>query len=471
MMALELGPARCKARKLYPCHSCSRGCSDVRAAACSPVARPPLDPTHCSQGLNFVAALLLLVCREAADTAGSVVPDAPVRGEEAAFWLLVAMMERIQYIDLYARDLVGCQVELRVLEGLLQDKLPKLAHHFEAMGCPLAMLTTDWFLCAYSKVVPAETAVRIWDCLFAEGAKVLFRVALVFFGEAEKELLAMDNAGEALQLLKARAGDAHDADALLQEAFGHAPAVLRRVLPAALTPKWLGGGVGSLPMRRINEARALGQIDVEREMAEVREERAEYRRKAEEERRKQQEANLALREAQVESRKVEAGMRKAPPPRASPTHNLRYSDNMDSKDGSPRPSPSGVADRDTARVAGGGGAGPSRQPSSSSTSGLTQLVEAKREAQEAAARERAAAEEARNRAALAEARAQSMQSELAALQERLARAEGAGGEVEGDAHRAAPPQPPPLAGPPPPRDSVRAERPVHPRQSWTDAIL
>merc|ERR1712216_1021659 len=36
---------------------------------------------------------------------------------------------------------------------------------------------------------------------------------------------------------------------------------------------------------------------------------------------------------------------------------------------------------------------------SSSTSGLTRLVEAKHEAQEAAARERAAAEEARNRAA------------------------------------------------------------------------
>ena len=63
---------------------------------------------------------------------------------------------------------------------------------------------------------------------------------------------------------------------------------------------------------------------------------------------------------------------------------------------------------------------------SSSTSGLTRLVEAKHEAQEAAARERAAAEEARNRAALAEARAQTMQSELAALQEQLAQAEGAG---------------------------------------------
>ena len=71
--------------------------------------------------------------------------------------------------------------------------------------------------------------------------------------------------------------------------------------PTRQRPKWLCGGVGSLPMRRINEARALGQIDVEREMAEVREERAEYRRKAEEERRKQQEANLALREAQVET--------------------------------------------------------------------------------------------------------------------------------------------------------------------------
>ena len=69
-------------------------------------------------------------------------------------------------------------------------------------------------------------------------------------------------------------------------------------------------------------------------------------------------------------------MRKAPPPRASPTRERLDSGNMGSKGGSPRPSPPGVADRDTARVAGGGGAGPSRQQSSSSTSGLTQLVEA-----------------------------------------------------------------------------------------------
>ena len=82
--------------------------------------------------------------------------------------------------------------------------------------------------------------------------------------------------------------------------------------PTRQRPKWLCGGVGSLPMRRINEARALGQIDVEREMAEVREERAEYRRKAEEERRKQQEANLALREAQVGHR---PGSRKCKIPR------------------------------------------------------------------------------------------------------------------------------------------------------------
>ena len=41
-------------------------------------------------------------------------PSASVHGEEAAFWLLSALVERVQYDDLYAEHLLGCQVGFRV---------------------------------------------------------------------------------------------------------------------------------------------------------------------------------------------------------------------------------------------------------------------------------------------------------------------------------------------------------------------
>ena len=58
-----------------------------------------------------------------------------------------------------------------MLEGLLHDKLPRLAEHLDAIKCDLKTLATDWFLCAFARSLPAETTCRVWDALYAEGGK------------------------------------------------------------------------------------------------------------------------------------------------------------------------------------------------------------------------------------------------------------------------------------------------------------
>ena len=62
-----------------------------------------------------------------------------------------------------------------MLEGLLHDKLPRLAEHLDAIKCDLKTLATDWFLCAFARSLPAETTCRVWDALYAEGGKVCVR--------------------------------------------------------------------------------------------------------------------------------------------------------------------------------------------------------------------------------------------------------------------------------------------------------
>lgn len=37
------------------------------------------------------------------------------------------------------------------------------------------MIASKWFICIFAEVLPAETVLRIWDCVFAEGYKVLAR--------------------------------------------------------------------------------------------------------------------------------------------------------------------------------------------------------------------------------------------------------------------------------------------------------
>ena len=47
--------------------------------------------------------------------------------------------------------------------------------------CCLQEVTRSWFSSLFCTALPAETAVRIWDVLFLEGPKILFRVALALF--------------------------------------------------------------------------------------------------------------------------------------------------------------------------------------------------------------------------------------------------------------------------------------------------
>ena len=61
------------------------------------------------QGLNYVAALLLLV----------------MKTEEDAFWMLAVLLENVLVNDCYSSNLSGCHVEQRVFKDLLKKKCPR----------------------------------------------------------------------------------------------------------------------------------------------------------------------------------------------------------------------------------------------------------------------------------------------------------------------------------------------------------
>lgn len=61
------------------------------------------------QGLNYVAALLLLV----------------MKTEEDAFWMLAVLLENVLVNDCYTSTLTGCHVEQRVFKDLLAQKCPR----------------------------------------------------------------------------------------------------------------------------------------------------------------------------------------------------------------------------------------------------------------------------------------------------------------------------------------------------------
>ncbi|KAH9544382.1 hypothetical protein CY35_13G116300 [Sphagnum magellanicum] len=116
-------------------------------------------------GMNFVAAMLLLV----------------MKTEEDAFWMLAVLLENVLFNDCYAENLYGCHVEQRVYKDMFKKKFPRLATHLENIEFDVSLVTTEWFLCLFAKSLPSETTMRVWDVMFNEGANTLCLVALAIF--------------------------------------------------------------------------------------------------------------------------------------------------------------------------------------------------------------------------------------------------------------------------------------------------
>ncbi|KAI8112700.1 hypothetical protein M9434_004021 [Picochlorum sp. BPE23] len=202
------------------------------------------------QGMNYVASMLLLALEY---------------DEEAAFWTMCCLIghdsrDGILYHDLYANNLSGCHVEMRSLDMLVESKLPKLAKHMKGLECGMTMLATEWFLCLFSTTLPAETTFRIWDALFSEGPKILYRISIALLKLHESILLAAENSGELLRNMRAAAAKEYDRDELLHIAFD---------------------GIGRLPMNRIEKFRNEKQRMVDKEIA-LRETRAKLKQAVQE---------------------------------------------------------------------------------------------------------------------------------------------------------------------------------------------
>lgn len=160
------------------------------------------DVGYC-QGLNYVAALLLLV----------------MKTEEDAFWMLAVLLEDVLVNDCYTTNLSGCHVEQRVFKDLLIKHCPKLCAHLEDVEFDVSLVATEWFLCLFSKSLPSETTLRVWDILFYEGTSVLFRVALAIFKMKEEELILTQHVGDAVNRIQLTTHRLFNPDDLMTVAF------------------------------------------------------------------------------------------------------------------------------------------------------------------------------------------------------------------------------------------------------------
>ncbi|MCJ1402634.1 hypothetical protein MMC11_005854 [Xylographa trunciseda] len=143
------------------------------------------------QSLNFLAGLLLLFLPE-----------------EKAFWLL-HILTTTHLPGTHELSLEGANVDLWVLMLALKEAVPsiwaKVGGEVSASTTrlpPISLCTTSWFMSLFIGTLPIESVLRVWDVLFYEGSRTLFRVALAIFKLGEAEIKAVSDPMEIFQVVQ-----------------------------------------------------------------------------------------------------------------------------------------------------------------------------------------------------------------------------------------------------------------------------
>ncbi|KAJ3100930.1 hypothetical protein HDU97_001814 [Phlyctochytrium planicorne] len=136
------------------------------------------------QAMNIVVSVLLIFL-----------------SEEQAFWILTVLSERLlpQY---YSTNMVGAVVDNAVFENLVAKLMPMLAEHIKKYDIQLSVACLPWFLSLYINSLPLPFSLRIIDCFFLEGPKVLFQVGLAILKTNGDAILKVKDDGELMNVLK-----------------------------------------------------------------------------------------------------------------------------------------------------------------------------------------------------------------------------------------------------------------------------
>lgn len=148
--------------------------------------------------------------------------------EEEAFWLLVAVCERM-LPDYFNRRIIGewrslilfllvilndsrsevwnvaglssgALVDQAVFEDLIRENLPQLVEHMTDLSF-FSSVSLSWFLTLFISVLPIESAVNVVDCFFYDGIKAILQLGLAVLDYNMEGLVSCHDDAEAVTIL------------------------------------------------------------------------------------------------------------------------------------------------------------------------------------------------------------------------------------------------------------------------------
>ncbi|KAJ2822335.1 GTPase activating protein (GAP), partial [Coemansia erecta] len=136
------------------------------------------------QAMNIVASTMLIFMTE-----------------EQVFWTLSVMCDRM-VPGYYSPSMYGASLDQSIFQSLVEETMPSLAHSFKAHDIQLSIACLPWFLTLFVNSMPLVYALRVLDCFFLEGPKILFRIGLAILKINGGALLDAGDDGTFLFTLK-----------------------------------------------------------------------------------------------------------------------------------------------------------------------------------------------------------------------------------------------------------------------------
>ena len=135
------------------------------------------------QGMGFLAAVFLIYM-----------------DEESSFYMLHSLMKKYKLEGLYYDNFPDLKKKCFVLLNMQKKYINKLYNIFQRDGIVPTMYASSWFISLFARTVDFNIAVRILDCFFLEGFKVIYRISLALFKLSENSFCSAKK-GETFPLL------------------------------------------------------------------------------------------------------------------------------------------------------------------------------------------------------------------------------------------------------------------------------
>lgn len=113
------------------------------------------------QGMSYIAAVLLLNL-----------------DEYHAFTCFANLLNNPCFMSFYSMNMDELQKYMTAMEHATSVFIPKVSKHLKELGINPEIYMMDWVLTIFSKALPLDLAVRVWDVVFLEGELFVFQTAL-----------------------------------------------------------------------------------------------------------------------------------------------------------------------------------------------------------------------------------------------------------------------------------------------------